>query len=481
MKKKPLSRDDPKYKVLERFLGFVSEFCPLSRARLGTMGGSGHEATIWAEHNIPARNSWLVEQNPTKGSALIESFGGARHQNDLGSLETTLNATEANASIDGFHLDLCGILTDSVVVDMKPVLRLVLKSDGRVLGISVADQRLNPVYAEWDKFMSRAYTLFGPSATQIFADLVAEQRRIPVPPPASPRFKPFDPVKGAMREFAVLVNLAGILVKAHVQPNHIERYVYVSRSTGRPFRMRTYLFHFDLTTTLFGASEMAEVWIKSPLYFVTTSGLQVVEKPSQTENNAQTEKKGLHMVRTLKDVPTEMLHRKLRKLAEALDPNAVQYLDSLELKADAFDRMSDYFNQVRELRPAAAAVTVEPPITTPPAPLPPPSARRSRKKNKSAEETSEALAKWLGMPLKDKIPLVISLAELRKADPGRFSTECNRLMAQHFGAKPGEIARSVQQTLARTSGKFRDTYFVPSIQVHCPEQATALIARIRKV
>jgi len=458
---------DPKQQILLRFIDFLKRFRPLDMARVGTMGGDGREATLWEDRGVAPKHRWMIEHSRVKGSNLIRRYGPNIHyQNQLGSLRTSMAAAELNPTLDGFHLDICGVVTPDVAADLSPTLALILESIGRVLGISTADQRFNPVYGQWKDYMARANALCGTSCRQVFETLVAEQKRIPIPPPARPNFKPFDSVKGAKREFGLLVELLELLRKSHMRGAVFERFVYVSRlgRTERPFRMRSYFIHFEPSPNIFSPCEFVRLWLESPLYFVTTAGMQEVKKPSVTAINEQQLKAQILMPESIED--------RLKMMATAAGPEFLACLQSLTDKARRFEQLNTLFTDISGGTITSASVPSVPSLLADHGTA----VGLNRVPRKPREQSPEE--RWENMSEKAQLEFIIKAAELRHRDPTNWEANRDALLAADLGDTEGSLRKSIKGWLAHMKGDSFRTQFVRKVERVFGQQADPYLARL---
>src|SRR3989344_104689 len=235
-----------KERIVRLFLDFVGTFVPLNEARLATLGGEGLEAKMWLELGIPKEHGWLIERSDARMLRLIAESRYRIH-NQLSTFARILRGQNGEtASIDGFHLDLCGTFGGELLGNFSSVMPLVLRSRGRSLAITVADQRRNLALEEWPTYEKRAERLFGKEAKSLYHTIFEQQKLVPVSRSRAPFIQPFDPRKGAMREYSTLIDVASLLSKPNVpwMPVEMIRHIYVGRMPKNPFRMRTYFFHF---------------------------------------------------------------------------------------------------------------------------------------------------------------------------------------------------------------------------------------------
>src|SRR3989344_3141914 len=228
--------------VIEHLLRFVSAYVPIEQARLATLGGSGLEASIWKSLCIPPDRGWLIERNRTKTRELVRTYGYSSH-NQLATFSQNLAGHGGErASIDFFHLDLCGTMTRQTMADCTTILPLVLGSRGRCLALTVADARRNHILEEWPLYKKRGRKLLGKDAADaLYAAILDQQKNLPVREDSSKGFiKPFDPENGAKREFGLMVAVLALLgTQKPLVACAMQRYIYVSRFAGSSFRMRS--------------------------------------------------------------------------------------------------------------------------------------------------------------------------------------------------------------------------------------------------
>src|SRR3989344_3183288 len=230
----------PKLWVVGRFLDFVACYIPLTGAHIATLGGEGIEAGLWKQKGIEKRSGWLIECRRALRANLIRNH---RYRNCPKLKQFPRHFQSAwgkKQGLDGFHLDRDGTYeTDDK--DFQPTIPLLMKGAGRCLAATVADQRLTQSLKYFRDVWTDAERLFGENGAQdFFQMLLTEQRqlyKILKPEP--------DPEAGAQRELGFAVRLISALYNNNAfSIDLVERYFYVSRRSGRPFRMRTYMFHF---------------------------------------------------------------------------------------------------------------------------------------------------------------------------------------------------------------------------------------------
>lgn len=233
--------------VLRRFYGeFVGRYLPVVESRLATLGGEGFEARLWQELGVPSENGWLIEHGRAFSERLIRQFP-YRKCNKLSVFPGLLRSVcGPHASVDVFHLDLCGTL-ESSLEEFRSVFPLVTgKSKGRCLAITVADQRRNRSVEEFPTLQRWGATVLGSSlAETLFAHLCREQELLLGQEKGGLLER--DAEDGAKREFGLFLHLFHLFVGDRrfpaFLPDCVERHVYVSDYGKRPFRMRTFFLH----------------------------------------------------------------------------------------------------------------------------------------------------------------------------------------------------------------------------------------------
>ncbi len=412
----------PKERVIRLFLGFLSHYVPLSQARLATLGGYGIEAKIWAESGVPPDHGWLIELNRERGGRLIKSHRYKSH-NRLGTFHRILNGYGEDGHVDGFHLDLCGTMSDRVIDDFSPVLPLVLQSTGKCLAITVADQRRNVALEQWPEIQLRGKQLFGRQSTGMLQEIESQQRRIPVKRNLPAFIKAFDPTKAAKREFGLLVEIAEILRNhASWTSAQIERYVYVSRYQGRPFRMRTYFFHFEQGNPKNSGSVFARMWITSPLHFNGGEKFVEIKAPSTVvERTAPT--KGTIMSR-------------LGNVARALGGDE---LAEYEMLVQNNEQLQQILQTVASVNGLGMAPKTAQSSTTP--------AQKGARRN------------WDDLSQQEQITWLLKALELKAKGNGSWDNgQWKNILKQDFGHYSAGLGRSLRAALARTNGKFRANF-----------------------
>ncbi len=335
-----MATTNPKVLVLEAFLDFIERFTALKESTLVTLGGQGIEARLWQDAGISAENGWLVERNRSSRLKLIRSDLPYRHSDRLHPFAKKLMAIRGSkAAIDALHADFCGTI-ETNVGEITPLIPLIGRSSGRCLAITVADQRSNlTVENKADGLSFLRSQLSDATLSSLLEQLHAEQGLIPRNPELPAFFKRPDPHKGALRELGVLQAVLQLLLqnKRLLMPTLIERYIYVSRWSGHPFRMRSFFLHFDNSTAALRSRLPAitvDCWQRSPLFFAgeTITCLRresvaekepcVYEKLSQLVNMVGGEVKAefdLLLARASKSFSADVKLEEIRKLLGSED------------------------------------------------------------------------------------------------------------------------------------------------------------------
>lgn len=442
-----------KEQVIRLFLTFLSRYVPIGQAQMATLGGRGLEAKIWSELGVPTEHGWLIERSRERAENLIINHRYGTH-NQLGTFDRILAGYgEDRAFIDAFHLDLCGTFCNTAINNFSPILPLVLKSKGRCLAITVADQRRNLVLEQWPSFRARARKLFGDYATKIYENILSQQRCVPVKQDSPAFIKPFDSEKAAKREFGLLVEMAELLNSQSLPwiPVAVERYIYVSRFQRRPFRMRTYLFRFGQQTQSLSEPTLAHAWVGSKLFFAN--------------GNEFTEVKTLPLVIEVKP-STKGSIMETTKIIDLSGYVAIPRSEYDLLLADS--------QQLHAIRQALEGVASTGARTVPPSGEQlggEPHAKRTRRPRKNWEDLTD----------REQIEWQLKALELKAQNGGHFPNGTwQKLLKEDFGHYNEDLGRSLRSALARTSGGFRQM-FEKRIQTIFGDDAKTLIDRLAKV
>lgn len=452
--------------IVGKFLDFVGEYVPLREARLATLGGKGMEARVWAEKGIPHDHGWLIERSRERSTDLINDHR-YQTQNQLSTFPQILQGhDESHAYIDGFHLDLCGTFTNRVISEFSPAFELIIRGGARCLSITIADQRRNLALEQWSDVRRRGRQLIGIEVSKsMYESFIEEQRRLPVGRLLNaPAFiKPFDPIKGAKREFGLLVEMSDILSQFIASTDRVERYVYVSRTSGTPFRMRTYFFHFtSVSKSKAGKAglHLAKCWIKNPIHFVEKNG-----EINQTKGKLQMQQ-------------SEPQMSKLEKIAEII--GGEEHAEYLRLKSDS--------GQLHVILGALAQARV---VTGASSPTNHASVNTINARTAETESiprrtyrTGRATnaKRWEALSESAKFDWLIKVLERRTDNGGKWAYgEWEKLIENDFGQYDVDFARSLRATLARTSGKFRPNFILRIKEALPADEAKGMIDRLQRV
>lgn len=248
---------ETKLRVIRLFLEFAQRFIALNKAVCATLGGEGREAKIWSELGVEHENGWLIERQKKLSRTLIREHR-YRYVSSLGSFAHVIKSIhDKEARVDVFHLDLCGTI-ESVTSVFAPVMPLIVQSKGRCLAITVADQRRNLSVERFPKIRKELERLLGPKLYREFYDQLLNQL-------GNGRTMAVE------QELGFFLQILGLfkLTEGYAVPDEIKRYVYISRSSRYPFRMRSYFFHFfkgnsSMTHRQF-AKQLYRYWIAAPV------------------------------------------------------------------------------------------------------------------------------------------------------------------------------------------------------------------------
>jgi hypothetical protein len=448
-----------KEKVIQIFLNMVNCFVPLARAKLATLGGQGIEAKLWQEHGLPPENGWLIERSRDRARQLIAGHRYRTH-NQLQTFHQILAGYgEEQAHIDGFHLDLCGTFGGALVKIFSSILPLVLNSDGRCLAITVADQRRNVALEQWPQYQRRAKHLFGNRYASFYTAIKNQQERVPVRQGVELPvfFRSFNADKAAKREVGLLVELSGLLcqLKLVKQPVEIERYIYVSRFHGRPFRMRTYLFHFGQNTGRVTGRMFADTWISSKLVYVNDDQMTVVNE-SLSDASAtvgppnQPQEKGDVIMR----YPS--LNAFMSKARDLAGPDVMKEFSQLLLDAERLDTIKQALGQSEQTQ-------------------------RSGAEESPARKRGLRRRKWEMLTPREQIEWQVSLLEHKaKAGGVLINGDWKNYVEETFGYYDAHLGRSLRSAIAHCSGKFRP-HFVNRIKKVLGDDAQAFLDRLSKI
>jgi hypothetical protein len=429
---------ETKGKIISLFLELVGRHVPLGQARLATLGGWGMEAEEWQKAGVLPENGWLIERNKDLRRKLIRRFR-YRILNQLRALPQFLAGCETDeASVDAFHLDLCGMLSDSAISDFTPVLPLVLKGRGRCLAITIADARRNTVLEEWPEFLSRAHKLFGRKARTVFDRLMEQQKLIPVNPDAPALFKPFDPEKAAKREFGLLIELAELLFACGVPwaLEEMRRYVYVSHHRSGSCRMRTYFFRMDNKPARWPAANLINTWTNSPLFFANRGTFHevVAQAPALISAKPKLTAKPIVKGKTTMKAPNAS---RLAALAHALGgPEEAEY-EALVMKSRKLEEFQRLLESASAADPNTAAAIDAP--------------ARPKKFVKRGRQ-------WRGFSKQEQIEWLLKALELKASSNGDWPKIWQDHIASEFERCSPSLIRSMHSVFARANGKFRPKF-----------------------
>lgn len=474
---------DTKVQVLEALLAFVSRYRPLDQCVVATLGGRGLEAELWLKAGIAGSNGFLIERGRNSSRALLRRNFPYRHTDRLGQFARKLRTLKGQrASLDLLHVDLCGTM-EPKLDDVKSLIPLVARSRAQCLAVTVADMRRN-LTLETPlpdvKLRAGRYLVPQTAAEGFFNELLLQQKELPTTIDLPAFFHSADPAKGAARELGVFASVMEALNprpgRTMVVPDAIERYVFISRWSGRPFRMRSYFFHLKRTrNNLIQLLAAENVWRSSRLCFLKngeTTVIAAADRPRSTEVSnfaymvtSYAAKSPQPDIQPAGEEPTmieaETKYEHLRKLAEAAGGKALTDFKELAARNRGLEMAFSAVAQVMQgLTPDSGAPAGITPATGQKTPRP--SAAAEVNDRMTAVRLAEAL-RLLPTKLKASVMLLTAAAEagstnVSKLDPGAVSAVYKLL---GLGRKKSRH-RTAGAMLARTQGRFA-ARFVHSI------------------
>ncbi|MDO8492412.1 MAG: hypothetical protein Q7S34_02120 [bacterium] len=286
----------PKERIVRFLLAYLEGFVELPKAVLATLGGDGLEALIWQSLGVSPDNGWLIERATKKGARLIAKFP-YRNSSRLSDFASTFKTHRGDeASVDLFHLDLCGTI-EPEIEGLTGIVPLVAESSGKCLAITVADQRRNRSLLEWDKVWQKGKNLLGGEETEdFFSALTAQGNKLSVR--ANKEGINGNALIMAKQEFGLFIRFLTLLEKEmgrRLVPETIQRFVYHSHigQHKRRFRMRTYLVRFGETQKALPQEnfrqQLVSVWQESRLTLLTKRGLSIINQEKEKLMKQQVE------------------------------------------------------------------------------------------------------------------------------------------------------------------------------------------------
>lgn len=331
--------EQPKLQVVKIFLAMIAKHVSnLREAVLATLGGYGIEAELWQNAGVQPENGWLIENGRKLSSKLIKGF----NFRNCGNLETFPDlfsgAKGKSAGVDGFHLDLCGTI-EPKLNELANILPLVRRGIGHCLAVTVADARKNLTLEHFPEADKELQKVLGKKHDEFLENLLCEQNLLAEKPGAT-----FDPENGEKREAGFFLTFVNALSKIKGSkvflPDFLERYVYVSRYGKKPFRMRTYLFHFghEFIERKKVALSLAQLWQKSELFEFSSGSFKPVSVSVVPQPQPQKE---VHMV--MPEVSN------LQALAEAAGGNALRQFQDLMEYIKGFGKETNLLDSIQDL------------------------------------------------------------------------------------------------------------------------------------
>ena len=277
-----MTNAQPKLALLARLYELAGRYVSFADANVATLGGEGLEAQMWRDREVKAKKGYLIEQNRAKREELQKNFEYRQH-NDLQHFSRSYARVKGReAGIDFFHMDLCGTV-ELVAEALQFVSEVVLKSQGRCLAITVADERKNPSIMNFEETLSAAHACFGVDQVTSFLETLTAQYA------SLNGCIGGDFSSAAKRELGFVLTLARNCLSSEGAPvcgiDYMHRYVYVSGKSDT--RMRTYFFHLSRGTGLQAhLSSFLEHWCQGSLEFVRPDGSTIAQTAQKKEDSA---------------------------------------------------------------------------------------------------------------------------------------------------------------------------------------------------
>ncbi|MBI5654592.1 hypothetical protein HZC53_03005 [Candidatus Uhrbacteria bacterium] len=274
-------------------------------ALAATLGGNGLEVGVWLEKGIKPEFGWLIERSEARVRRLMRNSRGFHlMQGNLARFPEVFRSSFGDqGGLDMFHWDLCGTV-EPAIDEICGVLPLLAQGHGRLLGVTVADSRVNRQTRSFVYSQDICRSFYGPGwddLRQALETLFLEESR----------YRAFDVDKAILREAGTLMYLALAMATVEVgganfqtrpghlplssfldllrrqgsrdefnrlfaevgfclMPVYLERYSYASDISG--FRMRTYFIGLQTSkrklTLRIMAKRLVELLQAAPSYVV---------------------------------------------------------------------------------------------------------------------------------------------------------------------------------------------------------------------
>lgn len=290
--------------VVGRLVDFLADRLDPGQARVATLSGNGLEAGVWLGKGIKPENGWLIERSTTRVRKLMRNSRGFHLlQGNLVRFPEVFHSSVGDDGLDLFHWDLCGTV-EPAIEEICGVLPLLVQGRCRILGITVADQRVNRNTRSFDYSQDVCRSFYGPDWERLHQTLEALCLE-------ESRYRVFGIEKSVLREAGTLMYLALALATVSLKggesrtsqtlhplkafldlvhrradiaefdklfagvafcmtPTFLERYSYASDISG--FRMRTYFIDLQAFKRKMPLRTMVEQLVDlvrmAPSYFV---------------------------------------------------------------------------------------------------------------------------------------------------------------------------------------------------------------------
>jgi hypothetical protein len=276
--------------------------------------------------------------------------------------------------------------------------------------------------------------VIGPDWKKFLDQIVADQRAL-LPMRSGGFIKPFDILKAAKRELGFLLDLTKVLssVDQGVSFDRIERYAYVSRYAGSPFRMRTYIFHLaNIQSTV---RDLVDLWVRSKLL----------------SNNEECE--------LIEIARTHGGNMTLDEFLSAANVSLQAEYAVLKQKAASLDQLSALINKRPDLSPAVS-----------------PNENQPKQVGRKPKKT------WKDLSVRDQVEWMITTLEKKAAAGDAWNKQklWQKWVKASFGYYEAKLGKSLRSVMSHSTGKFRGK-FVARIKKNCGDRANHLIEQLNRV
>ncbi|MDF1497716.1 MAG: hypothetical protein P1P90_06745 [Patescibacteria group bacterium] len=437
--------------VINHLLDLVGSYISLNDATMLLLGGYGDELKICLSRECSPEKIHIVEKSPGRMRKILRGdFGAVCFAGNVNHAHEMFAAMYGSkASIDYLHLDLCGAL-DPVEHALYSLMKLSVKSRGKCIAITTADQRANRANSDPDKIHKQSQELFDPYAENIWNSLIDLHTFVR----ATWNGTEADPNKVALRELSIYNHVALTCGLGNSQvfawPDRLERVIFSSGG----FRMRTYFFHIDGNERGMQQKQareyFAELIHKAPCYYLISN--QLVRVPPRKRRKDSKNMNRMEEIASLRarfelvlPVMSNSVQEDLLRLFELAEMDGV---------AEAVNKMEAALEEIKSESSASSASLNE-------AQKP---VKKHPKKKESVVLESDGAPTFTpitvsdDMVLKDKVRLSLLMAGSIADEDGRqkaldaASIRAAELLGIHKLQNQADVLRGIY---ARSQGKFR--------------------------